>query len=148
MAPDVTCSPNSDAVVWGSSDQKIVQSVQTNSKQCVGQPVRRLTQTRSVHWWESPRVVAKWMLTFDSAALYPQLWINDSKRPYPRGLMCSARLQTQAESRQSEKCDIDDIQSYNDWYSKCWISSLNLESLGIRMTKFSHLVPTEQSEMS
>lgn len=33
------------------------------------------------------------VVTFDSSAFYPQLWINDSKGPHPRGLMCSARLQ-------------------------------------------------------
>lgn len=60
------------------------------------------------------------VLTFDCAVLYPQLWISDSKRPYPWGLMCSARLQARTESRRSEKCDNDFIESYNDWFSQCW----------------------------
>lgn len=88
-----------------------------NSEQCAPQPPWRLTQTRSVHWWESPWVVAKWMAKhwpFDSTELYPQLWINDSKRPYPRGLMRSARLQAGAESRKSGKNVTLTTQSYND----------------------------------
>lgn len=60
------------------------------------------------------------VLTFDCAVLYPQLWISDSKRPSLWGLMCSARLQAQTESRRSEKCDNDSIESYNEWFSQCW----------------------------
>lgn len=58
MAADVIGSPNSGAIVWGSSDQKIVQSEILNK---VHLNLRRLSQTRSVRWWESPRVVVKWM---------------------------------------------------------------------------------------
>lgn len=97
MAADVIGSPNSGAIVWGSSDQKIVQSEIRNN---VRLNLRRLSQTRSIHWWEIPPgcgEVNGRVLTFDSTALYPQLWINDSKRPYPRGLMHSARLQAGTE---------------------------------------------------
>lgn len=52
------------------------------------------------------------VLTFDSSALYPQLWINDSKGPHPWALMCSAKLQA-ARREQSEKCAIKSVQ-YSD----------------------------------
>lgn len=45
--------------------------------------------------------------TFDSTVLYPQLWINDSKGPHPRGLMCSARI---SQSTHSKKCAFNSIQ--------------------------------------
>lgn len=52
------------------------------------------------------------VLTFDSSTLYPQLWINDSKGPHPRALMCSAKLQA-AHREQREKCAINCVQ-YSD----------------------------------
>lgn len=61
-------------------------------------------------------------LTFDSSALYRQLWINDSKGPHPSGLMCSARLQA-VHREQTEKLTIDSLQ-HSD--SKCWNSSVGL----------------------
>lgn len=85
-------------------------------------------------------------LTFDCTVLYPFLWISDSKRPHPRGLMCSAWLQALTESRWSEKYDMT-IESYHD-NIQCWNSSLKLESFEIWKTSVSHLVPTEHSEMS
>lgn len=48
-------------------------------------------------------------LTFDSSALYPQLWINDSEGPHPTALMCSAKFQA-AHREQSEKCALNALQ--------------------------------------
>lgn len=63
------------------------------------------------------------VVTFDSSAFYPQLWINDSKGPHPRGLMCSARLQAARwKKTQWEMCHwLRTVQWYSD--SKCWNSS-------------------------
>lgn len=64
------------------------------------------------------------VLTFDSSALYPQLWINDSKGPHPRGLMCSARLQAaHREQTEWKMCHwLGTVQRYSD--SECWNSSV------------------------
>lgn len=52
------------------------------------------------------------VLTFDSSVLYPQLWINESKGPHPRALMCSAMLQA-AGREQREKSATASVQ-YSD----------------------------------
>lgn len=74
-----------------------------NSKQCAPQPPASQPDEECTLMRNPPGCgeVNGRVLTFDSTALYPQLWINDSKRPYPGGLMRSARLQ--AEQRRQWK---------------------------------------------
>lgn len=106
----------SDTISWEGSDQKTVQ-IGKDETMCAS------TSAASSPDEEKPQGCGDTngqVLTFDCAVLYPQLWISDSKRPYPWGLMCSARLQARTESRRSEKCDNDSIESYNDWFSQCW----------------------------